>query len=66
MGHTEVKFGVRFMDWQKDEVATFKKERAEKYIRLGVCAKVKPPAKKTKRASAPSNKMATGALNKQI
>lgn len=64
MAHTEVKFGVRFMDWQKDEVATFKKERADKYIRLGVCAEVKPPVKKKKRASAPSNKMETGATTK--
>lgn len=64
MGNLEVKFGVRFMDWQKGEKISFKKERAEKYIRLGVCAKVRPPAKRKKRASAQSNKMETGANNK--
>ncbi len=60
MGHTEVEFGVRFMDWQKGQKETFKKEQAEKYIRLGVCKKVSTPAKRKKRASAPSNKMETG------
>lgn len=64
MAHTEVKFGVRFMDWQKDEKVTLNKERAEKYIRLGVCKKVSPLAKRKKRASAPSNKMETGARDK--
>lgn len=64
MAHTEVKFGVRFMDWQKGAKITFKKEQADKYIRLGVCAKVRSPAKRKKTASAPSNKMETGARNK--
>ena len=65
MAHTEVKFGVRFMDWQKGDKVTLKKEQADKYIRLGVCAKVRTPAKGQKQASAPSNKMKTGATTKQ-
>lgn len=64
MAHIEVKFGVRFMDWQPGQKVTFKKEQADKYIRLGVCKKAKPPAKRKKTASAPSNKMETGATTK--
>ena len=64
MASVDVKFGVRFMDWKKGDTATFKKEQAEKYLRLGVCKKVRPPAKRKKTASAPSNKMETGATTK--
>ncbi len=61
---TEVRFKVRFQDWHKGDKATLKKEVADRYINvLGVCAKVKPPVKR-KRKAAPENKMADGAANK--
>ena len=59
----EVKFGVRFMDWRKDDKVELKNKFAEKYINMGVCQKVKPPVKR-KRKTAPVNKMVAGAANK--
>lgn len=60
---TVVKFGVRFMDWQKGDKAELKNRFADKYIKMGVCQKVKPPVKR-KRKTAPANKMVAGAANK--
>lgn len=58
---TEVRFGVRFMDWYKGDKAKLKKEVADRYIGLGVCSAIKPKAKRT---AAPSNKAVQGAANK--
>lgn len=60
---TEVKFRVRFMDWYKGDKDKLKASVADKYVRMGVCTKVKPPVKR-KRKTAPDNKMVTGAANK--
>lgn len=60
---TEVRFRVRFMDWQKGDKAELNKRFADKYIGMGVCDKVKPPVKR-KRTKPPSNKMAAASNNK--
>ena len=59
---TEVRFGVRFMDWRKGDKVELKKRFADKYIGMGVCKKVSPP--KRKRTKPPSNKMAAASNNK--
>lgn len=58
-----VRFKVRFQDWRKGDKATLKKEVADRYISMGVCAAVKPPVKR-KRKTAPENKMVEGTVNK--
>jgi hypothetical protein len=59
----EVTFKVRFMDWRPGDKVNLSKGFAQKYIKLGVCDAVRPPAKRKRRA-APNNKMAAGAANK--
>ena len=59
----EVKFKVRFMDWQAGEVVNLSKAAALRYIGLGTCDAVKPPVKRKKKAP-PGNKRAAAPKNK--
>lgn len=54
---TEVRFKTRFMDWQKDEKAKLPEKFVDRYLAMGVCNKVKAPAKR-KNTRPPSNKRA--------
>lgn len=54
---TDVLFNVRFMDWRKGDKVELKKRLADKYIGMGVCEKVRIPAKR-KSTKPPSNKRA--------
>ena len=61
----EVKFKVKFLDWEKGDTAMLDKDVAERYISQGTCSLVKPPGPRKKKVdAAPHNKMVTGAANK--
>jgi hypothetical protein len=60
---TEVRFKVKFMDWDKGDKAELSKAVAEKYMGMGLCVPVKSPVKRKAKA-APSKKMVDVGDNK--
>jgi len=60
----KVKFKVKYMDWNKGEVAEVEAKKAKRLIANNTCTAVKPPVKKKQQAAAPLDKMFKGAANK--
>jgi len=60
----QVKFKVKFMDWNKGDKKEFTKKVADKYIAFGVCDEVKPRTRQKKVDTAPNKMQPGAAVNK--